>query len=163
MTRFHILTTTDFSEAANLGIRAAGELAWRLDARLTLLHVLTDVPAIPHGAPLAPPLHDPQVPAQLASAEARLEALRALLPAHLTVAAEVVTAPKVAAAIVEQVQLLGPDLLVIASRGWNAAQGLLLGSITEQVLRHSKVPTLVMPVGATASRLVPESSAASHS
>lgn len=153
MTRFHILTTTDFSDAAQCGLVAAGALAARLDARLTLLHVMQDVPAIPHGAPLAPPQHDPQLPAQLTDAEARLRQLRELLPAHLTVETEVVAAPRVAAAIAEHLQLHGADLLVIASRGWNAASGLLLGSTTEQLLRHAKVPILVIPVGAGASGL----------
>jgi universal stress protein A len=146
MARFHILVTTDFSDASLHGLDAASELSQRLDARVTLVHVLQDVPAIPHGAALAPLQHDPELVQQRVEAERRLQALRSRLPSHITVVTSVVAGPQVPATINAQAEQQAADLLVIASRGWNAASGLLLGSTTEQVLRHAKVPTLVIPV-----------------
>lgn len=150
MGRLHILVTTDFSDASLQALDAAAELSRRIDVRVTLLHVLRDVPAIPHGSPLAPPQHDPALPQQHAEAEQRLQALRSRLPPAVTVVTAVVAAPQVPAAISQQAEREAADLLLIASRGWNAATGLLLGSTTEQVLRHARLPVLVIPVGSGA-------------
>lgn len=150
MARIHILVTTDFSDASLHALDAASELSRRLDARITLLHVLQDVTAIPHGSPLAPPQHDPELPRQRVEAEQQLQAARARLPAQVTVTTSLVAGPQVPAAIAAAAEREAADLLLIATRGWNVASGLLLGSTTEQVLRHAKVPTLVIPVTAGA-------------
>jgi nucleotide-binding universal stress UspA family protein len=36
------------------------------------------------------------------------------------------------------------DLLVVGSRGLGGFKGLVLGSVSEQVMRHARVPTLVV-------------------
>jgi nucleotide-binding universal stress UspA family protein len=46
-------------------------------------------------------------------------------------------------AIIEAAQERGCDLIIMASHGRGGAQGLLLGSETQKVLTHSKVPVLV--------------------
>ncbi|MGE3172145.1 MAG: universal stress protein [Planctomycetota bacterium] len=147
MARFHIVTTTDFSDSSMQALDAAAALARRLDARITLLHILHDVPAIPHGAPLAPPQHDPGLPAERHQAEERLQAARARLPQDLEVAAVVAVGARIAMTICAQARELDANLLLLASRGRNQASELLLGSTAEQVLRHASVPTLVLPVG----------------
>ena len=46
-------------------------------------------------------------------------------------------------AIIEQAGKSGCDLIVMASHGRRGLEGVLLGSVTQQVLTHSKVPVLV--------------------
>ena len=46
-------------------------------------------------------------------------------------------------AIIEAAQSKGCDLIAMASHGYRGVQGLLLGSQTNHVLTHSKIPVLV--------------------
>ena len=46
-------------------------------------------------------------------------------------------------AIIEAAQKRECDLIIMASHGWRGVQGLLLGSETQKVLTHSKIPVLV--------------------
>ena len=46
-------------------------------------------------------------------------------------------------AIVEAARKKGCDLIIMASHGRRGVQGLLLGSETQKVLTHSKIPMLV--------------------
>jgi nucleotide-binding universal stress UspA family protein len=52
-------------------------------------------------------------------------------------------------AIVETARTHGCDLVVMGSHGRSGLGSLLLGSQTQHVLAHGKVPVLVVPVGAT--------------
>jgi nucleotide-binding universal stress UspA family protein len=46
-------------------------------------------------------------------------------------------------AIIRTAQRKGCDLIAMASHGRRGVQGLLLGSETQKVLTHSKIPVLV--------------------
>ncbi len=45
----------------------------------------------------------------------------------------------------EQAEKLGCDLVVVGTRGRRAMRALLLGSVTEHLVRHSPVPVVVVP------------------
>ena len=47
--------------------------------------------------------------------------------------------------IVAEIQEWGPDLVVTGRRGLGLAKGLLLGSVSQYLLRHCDVPLLVVP------------------
>lgn len=49
----------------------------------------------------------------------------------------------VAAALLEESE--GADMLVVGTRGHGGFQGLLLGSVTDQCVRHARCPVLVVP------------------
>ena len=56
----NILLTTDFSDESKRAFQPARELAEKLGLGITLLTVVQDVKAIPHGAPLALPQSAPE-------------------------------------------------------------------------------------------------------
>lgn len=150
MARLQILVTTDFSAASMRAFDTAALLASRLDAQLTVLHVLAEVPAIPHGAPLAPPLQAPGAGQRRAEAEQQLVQLRQRFPAGLQVDTVLAEGPRVSAAIEQAARERDAALIVIASCGWNVAKSLFLGSTTEALLRQTRLPILVVPAGADA-------------
>lgn len=145
MTMPHLLVTTDLSESAAAAIPAAADLAIRMGARVTLLTVVPEGAAIPHGAPLAPKLADPSLSARQTDAEAAIEAQAERFPGEVAVTTRVITAPKAVDAILATAKDIGADLLVIASHGWSGVRGMLLGSTAEAILRTAPMPVLMVP------------------
>ncbi|KAI8893514.1 hypothetical protein BC833DRAFT_531715 [Globomyces pollinis-pini] len=45
----------------------------------------------------------------------------------------------------DQLELLQPDLVVVASHGKGALEKVFAGSVSEHVVRHSNVPVIVIP------------------
>ncbi len=146
MTKPHLLVTTDLSESAAAAIPTATELATRMGAEVTLLTVVTEGAAIPHGAPLAPKLADPSLPERQRDAETAIEAMAGRFPGEVEVTTRVITAPKVVDGILATAKDIGADILIIASRGWSGVRGLLLGSTAETILRTAPMPVLMVPV-----------------
>jgi nucleotide-binding universal stress UspA family protein len=140
-----ILLTTDLSEEALRTFLPMANFAKSQDAEVTLLHVIEDVPIVPHGAPLAPPMHAPSIPAQVEDAEARIKEQAAELPDELHVVTHVMPAPSVAEAVADYANENEFDLIAISSHGRSGFRRLILGSVAEAILRHSHVPVLVFP------------------
>ena len=141
----HVLFTTDLSDESLRPAVAVGALAHRENARLTLLHVLPTLAAIPHGAPLAPPLAEPDLPKRHNVASERLQGLRDELPGDIEVHVEVLDAPFTAQAIAEFVEKNNVDLVAMATHGRSGLKRLGLGSVAEGVLRKVHVPVLAFP------------------
>lgn len=140
-----ILLTTDLSEESLRAFLPMADFAKAQGARITLLHVVEDVPVVPHGAPLAPPMHAPSIPAQLEEAEERIVAQAGHMPEGLTVDTHVVTAPNVAEVVCDYADEHGYDLIALSSHGRSGFRRLILGSVAEAILRHAHVPVLVFP------------------
>ncbi|HVP60352.1 MAG TPA: universal stress protein [Myxococcaceae bacterium] len=140
----HILVPTDGSELSDRAVVEAVTLARTLGARLTAVTV-------------SPPFHltgyDPFLitvtPTQYERAhesrarevlgDARAKAASAGVPCE--VISLVNDAPW--QAIIETAQRQGCDLVFMASHGRRGVAGMLLGSETQRVLTHCKVPVLV--------------------
>ena len=52
---------------------------------------------------------------------------------------------KAADEILKQAAECGADLIVMGTHGHTGPERFLLGSVTERVLRHSKIPVLAVP------------------
>jgi nucleotide-binding universal stress UspA family protein len=140
----HILLTSDLSDESARAFEPVAQLAAASGARVTLLHVVDDVPIPPAGAPLAPPLHAPDLEATAAKAKEKLEEERHRL-GNVESTADVRISTDPARAIAEAATEHGADLIAISTHGRTGFRRLVLGSIAEGVVRHAHVPVLVFP------------------
>jgi nucleotide-binding universal stress UspA family protein len=134
-----ILVAIDDSEAASAVLSEAIDLARGEGARLTLISVAADPWNLNTGPYIAPvPTEDERV----RYAEEVLARAEALVPEDVPVVTVVRNGPA-AKAILERVALGGHDLVVMGSRGIGRMRGLLLGSVSREVVAHSPVPVLI--------------------
>jgi nucleotide-binding universal stress UspA family protein/hemerythrin-like domain-containing protein len=143
----NILVPLDDSElAANL-VTQALDFARALGARLTFFHARADYAATSDGAlqlAMAPEQFAEQAagaaPGILAKAEAAARA------AKVEWEAVAVTSDRPFEAILETAEARGCDLIFMASHGRRGLRGLFLGSQTQKVLEHARLPVLVASV-----------------
>nr|NIU76715.1 universal stress protein [Gammaproteobacteria bacterium] len=139
----HILAATGGSAAGDASVREAARLARLMDARLTLLRVVSfpaglASPYIPHAAEM-----DREV------AESREEEARqalATLAGELEVPAvetKIEWAYHPARGILEAVEEVGADLVAVGTHRSSRVARAVLGSVADKVVRASPVPVLV--------------------
>jgi nucleotide-binding universal stress UspA family protein len=139
-----ILVPTDGSDITAKAVDVAIRLADSLGARLYTISVKEPFPysAVSEMQPTPP---QEFFDAQERIASRRIEAVReACVKAGVSCEAHTVEALHPWEAIIEHAQRLECDLLVMASHGRRGMTALLLGSETQKVLTHSKIPVLVV-------------------
>ncbi len=142
----NILVPTDGSELSESTVARAISFAKDAGARVTFFYAQPDFPMPIYGEGA---LIDPTTPEQFSRA-AQAEAERILAKAkESAAAAEVVSSSDTVVsevpyeAIIESAERNGCDLIFMASHGRRGLSGFLLGSETQKVLTHSKIPVLV--------------------
>jgi nucleotide-binding universal stress UspA family protein len=142
----HLLVPTDGSPLSLKAARTAAALAAKLGARITAINVI---------APFIPPVYNDSAIAYpqyftAAEYEAAMRKVAARATAKVAAAAGRVKCDQLAIvgadaweAIVKAARSRKCDLIVMASHGRRGIAGFLLGSETQKVLTHSKVPVLV--------------------
>jgi nucleotide-binding universal stress UspA family protein len=145
----HILFATDGSELSNQAAPKAVALAKALGAKLTAISVVHKF----HAAFEGEGFKMPKIPALIkryeenakAHADKILQAARKTAgDAGVQFSSAVIVGDLPYAAIIEQAGKLKCNLIVMASHGRRGLHGILLGSVTQQVLTHSKIPVLVL-------------------
>ena len=144
----HILIPTDGSRLALRGAKAGVKLASALGARVTALFVVQPYfPAAYGEAAIYVPAVSPQEYKQ-ASARAAKKALAAVeaqaRAAGVACRALSVSDPQPWGGILRAARSRKCDAIALASHGRGALGGLILGSETQRVLAHSKIPVLVI-------------------
>lgn len=139
-----ILLTSDLSEESLRAFAPVAGLARASGARILVLHVVEDVPVVPYGAPLTGPLPTFDPSAMAAGAKEALDRQCEHLTG-LVVEPLVVPSTNAAETIVEVASQRGADMIALSSHGRTGLRRLVLGSVTEAVVRHSHVPVLVFP------------------
>ncbi|MBM3392697.1 MAG: universal stress protein [Betaproteobacteria bacterium] len=142
----HILVPTDGSALSTDTVQKAVDFARETGARISFFYAKPDYPVAFYGEGA---LIDPTTPekfAEMADKQAKeiLDAAQALAAAagvSCSVAAATSDVPY--EAIIQAANSGGCDLIFMASHGRRGLSGLLLGSETQKVLTHSKVPVLV--------------------
>ena len=143
----HILVSTDGSKLSAKAVRTAVRLAKALGAKVTGAYVLAPFVAPVYNEAMAyTQLFNPKRLKELAVKEAK----KAL--AAVEIEAETAGVPCSTLSttnehpwrgIVRAAQARKCDVIIMASHGRRGLAGLLLGSETNKVLTHSKIPVLV--------------------
>jgi nucleotide-binding universal stress UspA family protein len=141
MTR--IVVGVDGSELAAKALRRAVDEARLRDAKLDVVHAVPEPVIVAEPAWVAPPPPDDVRASALDLVDEMLEG----------VSLEGVDVERVAIVGNAAYELCGlakgADMLVVGSRGLGGFKGLLLGSVTQQVVAHAPCPILVVgPEGA---------------
>lgn len=142
-----ILCPIDFSESSMRSFAHAVALARWYEAQLTVLHVVPTFEPVQIRGHAGEPVHVPQVSREQVLEEMR----RALGVATVSPDANVVAEPgDTPTTIVDQALSSGTDLIVMGTHGRRGFKRLLLGSVTESVLREAPCPVLTVPPKARA-------------
>ena len=135
-----ILAPTDFSELSVAGVRSALNLARAVGAKVTVYHVIDPYELMHYDRPRA-------LDHALETSEAELghfleDHFSDLLPLVEVRRKVEMGAPD--ANIVEEARKDGADLIVISTHGRTGLSHLLIGSVTEKVIRHAPCPVLTI-------------------
>jgi nucleotide-binding universal stress UspA family protein len=144
----HILCPADFSESSVRALACAAALAQWYDAQLTVLHV---VPAFESAEARRDAAEPSRVHASMRREQVLEEMKRSLnLAAVSSRATPVAEAGDPRTTIIEQAIAKKADLIVLGTHGRRGFKRLLLGSVTESVLREAPCPVLTVPPHAPA-------------
>jgi nucleotide-binding universal stress UspA family protein len=144
MRRFkHILATTDLSPESLSAVVYAGHLAKSEGARLTVLHV-------PHSTSLAyldfvPPIDTASI--DIAVESAAREELESWCHKRLRIVPKVevkLSRGVTHETICKVAKAVGANVIVMATHGRRGFKHLMLGSVTERVLRYAPCPVLTV-------------------
>jgi Universal stress protein UspA and related nucleotide-binding proteins len=137
-----ILVPFDFSECSNAALRYGLELARKFDASLHLLHVIQDPATQPWAAEgFAVPLLDVVDQWQK---EAALRLAKAIPAEDRARATAVCTIASPYPEILRYAGEHSIDLIVMGTHGRGGVTHMLLGSITEKVVRRAPCPVLTV-------------------
>src|SRR5678816_61520 len=137
----HVLCPVDFSEISRRALDHASALAQWYEATLTVLNVFPVMPVMD-----VPPLVlDDKGRHEITS---HLQRFTAVVPSSVPLDLRVEHADSIHEAIQQQASSRGVDLLVMGSHGRSGFKRLLLGSVTERVIRHASCPTMIVPARA---------------
>jgi nucleotide-binding universal stress UspA family protein len=135
-----VLIATDGSDAGDLAVSFAKDLAVDQKARVIVVYVDELVPG--HGGAHHAQALEPEIHTKISDQVAALTAagLEATFETHQVK----VSGP--AHAIADAATAAGADLIVLGSVGSGPLKGLLLGSVAHRLLQISPCPVLVIPV-----------------
>jgi nucleotide-binding universal stress UspA family protein len=138
----HVVAPTDFSQNSERAIDYAVQLARRLGAKLTLLHVVPEPSALDYSME---GVSVQQIQEWEKEAEIRLtEQLARAQLEYKEVDALRLSALHPRDQIVRAASDLAADLLVISTHGYTGWKHFLFGSDAEKIIEHAPCPVLVV-------------------
>jgi universal stress protein A len=136
-----ILCPTDFSEPSSEGFNVAAELGGQFGAEILLVHVLSEMPALPPDPNFV--FRVPEYEQALhVDAQHRLQKLADELAKKGVKARTVVGHGDAGSEIVRIAREQGADLIVTATHGSTGLEHILFGSVAERVVRLAHCPVL---------------------
>jgi nucleotide-binding universal stress UspA family protein len=149
-----VLCPVDFSDASKHALDHAVMIAAWYRARITALHVRH--PAVLAEPPILFAEFAGDAAATLEDAEVRLhDWLCPVRAAGVPCDVMVVDGSSPAARIVDAAERIGADLIVMGTHGRTGFERLLLGSVTEKVLRTTRRPVVTVPPPSVSTSILP--------
>ena len=140
----HILVPVDGSSTAQLAVEKAIGLAKAFGSGVTAIFVIDPYPFTGVGTDFAYGQSE-YLSAATAEANAAIKAAKeALEKAAVSVTTSVIESHTAWRGVVEAAQSMQADLIVMGSHGRSGLEKLVLGSVTQAVLSHTKLPVLVV-------------------
>ncbi|MCX7897742.1 MAG: universal stress protein [Rhodocyclaceae bacterium] len=142
----HILVPTDGSSLSHEAVVRAVDFAREIGAKITFFYAQPEFPVAFYGEGAFIDTTTPEKFAEMTEQQAQSILSPCLaLAQQVGVACDAATSVSDAPyeAIIETATQRGCDLIFMASHGRRGLGGLLLGSETQKVLTHTKIPVLV--------------------
>lgn len=140
-----LLAAVDLSKASSYIIEAVHRVAMATDAEVHVLYADAPLPTSP-----GPDISPAPAPRTLDAGERAEETALAELVAQLTDSGVNATAVfrhgRPAKTVLEEAERLDVELIVVGSHGHGLVFDAIVGSVSADILRHSTVPVLVVPV-----------------
>lgn len=139
-----LLIAVDFSTTFDAVIACAGTLGGLLNARIWLLHVADSNPELAGFEIASQALRDKAAKEFHAEHRRLQQTGDELRKAGLDCVALLIQGPT-ATSILSEVERLDIDMIVLGSQGKGAVKKFFLGSISDEVIKASTIPVLVVP------------------
>ncbi len=140
----HILISTDGSPLANKAAKAGVALAHALGAKVTAYCALEELqPIYVEGYAFAQKMIDGIEDSARQAGQKRVDAIGKMAKAAGVPFASVVTKAYPSEGIIAVARNRKCDVIFMASHGRRGLSKLIMGSVTQQVLTHSKIPVVV--------------------
>ena len=141
----HFLIPTDGSPVANKAAKAGIALATRLGAKVTAYYAIDQLqPIYDEGYMMNPKMIDGFEERARAAGQKRVDAIGKMSKAAGVPFASVVTkASTPYEGIIDAAKKRKCDVIFMASHGRRGLSKLMMGSVTQKVLAHSKIPVVV--------------------
>jgi nucleotide-binding universal stress UspA family protein len=140
----NLLVAVDFSPVTDRVVEVAAALARDCGGAITILHVARPEPEFV-GYEAGPQSVRDQVATEFRLQRRMLQDLADRLRAAEVEATPVMVQGSIAETIVEHATRIGAALIVVGTHGRGAVMDLLVGSVSEGVIRRSPSPVLVVP------------------
>ena len=140
----HLLVPIDGSSTSQLAVEKAIGLAQKFDSRVSAIFVIDPYPFTGVGTDFAYGQAE-YLNAATAEANGAIQAAKAQFEAAgVAVETSVVEAHATWRGVVQTAESKQADLIVMGSHGRSGLEKLVLGSVTQAVLSHTKCPVLVV-------------------
>jgi len=140
----HLLVPTDGSELSQAAIQGAVQFAKSINARVTALHAMPKFHMLAYGPEMVTDTRQEFAKDCKAHADRFLAVVvQAAKAADVPCETVLKTSDQPYEAIIATAKEQGCDLIMMASHGRRGVQAFILGSETQKVLTHSKIPVLV--------------------
>ncbi len=140
----HLMLPTDGSEASQATLLKGVRLAKEFNARITGISVVPEFHVMTFNTTMIEDTKDVFIAESRSQARKYLTLLKKAADEEgVPCETEVVLSDHPYEAIIQASESKGCDLIMMASHGRRGVQALLIGSETQKVLTHSKLPVLV--------------------
>lgn len=142
-----ILVAVDFSDVSDRVVARAGEIAKALGAKVWLMHAVTDTSYISGmgDVPVAWTVSDAELPRHFPSEMGRLRDMTATMQDLGIDAQHLLVSGAAIERILEAAEEREVDMIVMGSHGHGALYELLVGTVSEGVMRRTDRTVMIVP------------------